>query len=69
MGCCPFLGLCRDREFSVAIENADPVSRHGFLCHDMVLRPSAQLGLGMRNKCVNAVEMRARLTEVFDFVS
>ena len=54
MGYCPFLGLCRDREFFVTTGNDDPVLRRGFSCRDMVLRSGARPGLGVLDS------MRAR---------
>ena len=54
MGYCPCSGIYRHREISVVTENADPVSRRGFPCHDMVLK------LGARPRNARETGMRSR---------
>ena len=50
----PFLGLCRDRDFSVSIESSDSMSRQWVLCCDRIW-PKA--GISCHDRVLHVVTM------------
>ena len=66
MGYCPFSSLCCDREISVAIESANPMSRHGSQTKPMTQPGSARPSLGLHDPVwARVTEQSAGATELF----